>query len=223
MTESTSGSSLDIRGLILVPAVITLGLTLLRLVGELEHWSPRFFSTAAGGGMAVVGISWLPILFGPYFAVKLTRSGNGASGVWKTFGLSLLGLAIMVAGGFVGFAPQFKFPGREILGILLVVLGPTLVTLGWPELFKVLVAYGYAARIPVAIVMFFALRGHWGTHYDALPPNYSGPTSFFGQYMLIGFLPQMVMWIAFTVLVGALFGTLVTALVFRGKTAPAVA
>jgi len=223
MTESTSGSALDIRSLILVPAVITLGLTLLRLAGELEHWSPLFFSTAAGGGMAVVGISWLPFIFGPYFAVKLTRSGHGASSVWKTFGLSLLGFVIMVAGGIVGFAPGGKLPGREILGTLLVVLGPTLVTLGWPALFKVLVAYGYAARIPVAIVMFFALRGHWGTHYDALPPNYSGPTSFFGQYMLIAFLPQMVIWIAFTVLVGTIVGTIVTAVMCRDKTAPAAA
>jgi hypothetical protein len=221
MPESTSDSSLDIRGLILVPALITLGITLLRLAGELAHWSPRFFSNAPGGGMAIVGISWLPFLLGPYFAVKLARSGHGASGVWKTFGLSLLGVVIMVAGGFVGFAPQVKLPGREILGILLIVLGPTLVMLGWPALFKVLVAYGYAARIPVAIVMFFALRGHWGTHYDALPPNYSGPTSFFGQYMQIAFLPQMVVWIAFTVLVGALVGSIVAALVLLGKTKPA--
>jgi len=223
MTESISGSALDIRGLILVPAVITLGITLLRLAGELAHWSPRFFSTAAGGGMAVVGISWLPILFGPYFAVKLARSGHGASSVWKTFGLSLLGMVIMVVGMFVGFAPQFKFPGREILGILLVVLGPTLITLGWPALFRVLVAYGYAARIPVAILMFFALRGHWGTHYDALPPNYSAPTSFFGEYMYVAFEPQMIFWIAFTVVVGSLLGTLVTAVVVRGKTVPAAA
>jgi len=223
MTESTSDTGLDIRGLILVPSVITLGITLLRLVGELEHWSPLFFSTAAGGGMAVVGISWLPIIFGPYFAVKLTRSGHGASSVWKTFGLSLLGMVIMVAGMIVGFAPQLKFPGKEILGIVLVALGPTMVTLGWPALFQVLVAYGYAARIPVAILMFFALRGHWGTHYDGLPPNYSAPTSFFGEYMYVAFEPQMIFWIAFTVVVGSLLGTLVTAVVFRGKAAPAAA
>ena len=100
-------------------------------------------------------------------------------------------------------------------------LAPTLVTLGWPELFRVLVAYGYAARIPVAIVMFFALRAHWGTHYDALPEHYSGPTSFLGQYMVIAFLPQMVVWIAFTVLVGTLTGALVTGVAFRGKGCPA--
>ncbi|MGO8789896.1 MAG: hypothetical protein ACLQVL_21255 [Terriglobia bacterium] len=220
MPDSTSGSSLNIRGLIVVPGVITLGITLLRLAGELAHWSPRFFSSAPGGGMAVVGISWLPFLFGPYFAVRLAGAGHEASGVWKTFGLSLAGLVVMIVGGIVGFGPQVKFPGREILGILLIVLGPTLVTLGWPALFKVLVAYGYAARIPVAILMFFALRGHWGTHYDVLPPNYSGPTSFLGQYMLIAFLPQMVVWIAFTVVMGALIGAIVTALVVRDKATP---
>jgi hypothetical protein len=59
--------------------------------------------------------------------------------------------------------------------------------------------------------MLLALRGHWGTHYDALPPDYAAPTSFFSQYMVIAFLPQMVVWIAFTILVGALIGTLVTA------------
>ena len=222
MTETTSGSSLDVRGLILVPAVITLAITLLRLAGELGHRSHILFNTAAGGGMAIIGISWLPFIFGPYFAVKLVRAGHGPSGAWKTFGLTVLGIVILMVGGVIGFGPQIKFPGREILGILLMVLGPALVIFGWPALFKVLVAYGYAARIPVVILMFFALRGHWGTHYDALPPNYAGPTSFFGQYMFIAFLPQMVIWIAFTVLVGALAGSLITALVVRGKTtAPA--
>jgi hypothetical protein len=39
--------------------------------------------------------------------------------------------------------------------------------------------------------------------------------------MVIAFLPQMVVWVAFTVLVGALFGAVVTAWVFRGETTPA--
>jgi hypothetical protein len=221
MPESTSDSSLNIRGLILVPALITLGITFLRLAGELAHWSPRFFSAAPGGGGALVGISWLPFVLGPYFAVKLTKSGHGAQSVWKTFGLSVLGLVIMIGGGFVGFAPHINFPLRQVIGILLIILAPTLVTLGWPALFKTLMAYGFAARIPVAIIMFFAVRGQWGTHYDVLPPNYSGPASFWGKYMFIAFLPQMVIWIAFTVLVGAFVGAIVTVLAFRGKSVPA--
>jgi len=63
--------SISISKLIIIPAVITLGVTILRLVGELAHWPTPWFSAVAGGGAAVVGISWLPIIFGPYFALKL--------------------------------------------------------------------------------------------------------------------------------------------------------
>jgi len=223
MSEPASGSKLNIKGLILFPAVITLAITLLRLAGELAHWSPRFFSAAAGGGMAIIGISWLPILFGPHFAVKLAGSGQGAPSLWKAFGFAVLGWVIAVAAAYLGFAPQLKFPGKMWVGVLLMVLGASVVMLGWPALFKVLVAYGYAARIPVAVVMLFAMLGHWGTHYDALPPNYSGPTSFFGMYGYLALLPQMIIWIAFTVLVGALVGTIVAAIVSRGKATPSAA
>jgi hypothetical protein len=42
MTERRD--DLSLRSLILVPAVITLAVTLLRLVGELLRWDPSFFS-----------------------------------------------------------------------------------------------------------------------------------------------------------------------------------
>ncbi len=50
--------------LILVPAVITLAVTLLRLVGELQQWSSALFNRSAGGGGAIVGIVWLVPVFG---------------------------------------------------------------------------------------------------------------------------------------------------------------
>ncbi|MFZ0962446.1 MAG: hypothetical protein WAO35_16230 [Terriglobia bacterium] len=220
MPEPTRDSSLDIRGLVLVPALITLGITLLRVGGELAHWSPRFFSTAPGGGAAVVGISWLPFLFGPYFAIKLTASGHGAPSLVKVFGSAMLGIVFFIAAIFVGFLPSLHYPGKELVGYLLLALAASVVTLGWPALFRVLVAYSYAARIPVALVMLFALHGHWGTHYDVVPSMYAGSASFFVVYMQIAFLPQLVLWISFTVLAGALPGTVVTAMVFHGKTPP---
>jgi hypothetical protein len=36
--------NLNIKKLILVPAVITFGITILRLVGELNDWAPTLFS-----------------------------------------------------------------------------------------------------------------------------------------------------------------------------------
>jgi hypothetical protein len=62
--------------LILVPSLITLGVTILRVVGELRDWSPLFFGKEAGGGGAIVGISWLPIFFGIYFALKLGEASS---------------------------------------------------------------------------------------------------------------------------------------------------
>ena len=66
---------LSIRKLVFWPAVITLAMTLLRLTGELLHWSPTLFNPAAGGGGALVGISWLPPVFGILFAIQLVRVG----------------------------------------------------------------------------------------------------------------------------------------------------
>ena len=65
----------SVWGLIAVPALITLAITILRLVGELQPWPSVLFSRQAGGGGAIVGISWLPIIFGPLFAIKLVGSG----------------------------------------------------------------------------------------------------------------------------------------------------
>ena len=87
----------------------------------------------------------------------------------------------------------------------------------WPSLFKALVAYGFAARIPVAIVMFFAISGKWGTHYDAPPPGFPSEMAFWPTYLHIALLPQLVFWVMFTVLIGALFGAIVAAIAGRGR------
>lgn len=212
MEESVAEPKVGITGLILVPTLITLAVTIVRLVGELRHWSPKFFNSAAGGGAAVVGIVWLPIIFGPYFALKLSERGQGAKGMGKAIGLTVVGLIVLFAGGFVGFAPQLRFPGKEAVGYLIIAASAALVFPGWPALFKTLLAYAYAARIPVAILMIFAIGGSWGTHYDALPPEYHGPTAFWPKYFDIAFLPQLIFWVAFTVIIGALFGSIAVAI-----------
>ena len=104
MADSSPASSLRVTRLIAVPAVITLAITFLRVVGELLHWSTLFFSRAAGGGGAIVGISWLPIIFGPYFAIKIANTGSEPARFAKGFGFAALGVVVFLAGGFLGFA-----------------------------------------------------------------------------------------------------------------------
>jgi hypothetical protein len=67
-TTSTPPSTLS---LIRIPAAITLAVTLLRLVLELSGAPGWLASTAGGGGRAVLGIAWLPLLFGPWFAFRI--------------------------------------------------------------------------------------------------------------------------------------------------------
>lgn len=223
MTETSSGSRVCISRLILIPAVITLGVTLLRLVGELQHWPSLLFSTAAGGGAAIVGIFWLPFIFGPYFAVKLARAGKTPAGTGKAIGFALLGFGLLFVGSFLQIAPQVKFPGKFVVGLVLMLAAAGLQFVSWAPLALTLVAYGYAARIPVAIVMFFAIRGSWGTHYDALPPGVPADIPFWSLYFRIGLLPQLVFWVIFTLIVGAVCGGVAAAITLRRKPAEAAA
>jgi hypothetical protein len=71
----------------------------------------------------------------------------------------------------------------------------------------VLLAYGYAARVPVAFVMFLAFRGQWGTHYDALPPGWHSE-GLWRDFVWLGFFPQLTFWVGFTIAAGSLFGAL---------------
>ena len=93
--------------------------------------------------------------------------------------------------GVLGFALNqlveatvFQFANISISSMLLIlwavaILSVYLQYLARPALCKLLIAYGLGARIPVVIIMFFALRGHWGTHYD----RPSGPFRWTNQMM----------------------------------------
>jgi len=189
--------------------------TLLRLVGELQHWPSALFNREAGGGGSIIGITWLVLIFGAYFAVKIARSGEDVPGGGRVIGFALLGLVITALGGWLGFAPQVQFPGKIIVGLVLIVIGALMPFYGWRTLAKVLLAYGYAARIPVVILMYFAFRGNWGTHYDALPPEIPKDMPFWNKYFEFAVVPQMVMWIAFTLIVGSIFGGIAVAFAAR--------
>ena len=94
MEMSRSGP--NVKRLIMVPALIALAITIVRLVGELAGGSSALFSSEAGGGGALVGIVWLVPIFGVYFAIKLVRQGFGPESAGKVIGLAVLGLVAAV-------------------------------------------------------------------------------------------------------------------------------
>ena len=206
----------NIKKLILIPAIVSFAITILRLVGELNDWSPSLFSREAGGGGSIIGISWLVPIFGVYFAMKLIRDGYPPNGNAKV-------IALAVAGAFAGMALMVPFINRgptDPIAVLMTFVGAgvgvALQSIAWPELFKTLLAYAFAVRIPVALVMLVAILGNWGTHYDVPPPGGLPEMSPFAKWFFIGAVYQFSFWIMFTLVIGSLSGG-VAALVMRAK------
>jgi hypothetical protein len=215
MSDPDSAPPTSITKLILVPALITLGITLLRLTGELKGWSPVFFGRAAGGGGSLLGISWLPLILGPYFALKLARSDRGPASVGRAIGLAMAGLVLFFLASYLAFGTTLAIAVRMPAGFLLMIVAGITAWKGWPALGKTLTAYAYAARIPVLIIMFFAFRGNWGTHYDAIPPEYTGPMDLMTKFFGLGAMPQLIFWVVYTIIIGALLGTIFAAVAHR--------
>ena len=105
-----------------------------------------------------------------------------------------------------------------ILSVFVVVffVGIAIAILAWPALGRTLLAYGLAARIPIALLMLVAMLGNWGTHYDARP---SYQMSALGWWVAIGLAPQLSFWMWYTIGFGALFGTVAAAIARRRGTA----
>lgn len=209
----------SLKSLIVGPAVITLAVTLLRLIGELQEWSPRFFSRQGGGGGALVGIVWLIPIFGVYFAWKLARAG-AAPAAGRAIGHAVIAVAL-VAVTMVVASQVLKLGQNGLLGAFtLAGLAAAFIAYrGWPALGRTLLAYGLAARIPVILVMLAAFLGHWGTHYDAPPPGFPAMAPL-PKWFFLGVLPQTFLWIPFTIFLGAFFGALSLLAVGRRREAP---
>ena len=212
---SSSVNTLNLRQLVLVPALISLGVTLLRLVGELNRWSPLLFGREAGGGGAIVGISWLIPIFGIYFALKLGRMGHRPTSGWRTASASLLAVAVAAVVIVAMYLIGQSFALQAASGVLGSLAALYVMSKSWPALFKTLLCYAFAVRIPVAIVMLFAIYGNWGTHYELGPPGMPEMAPFV-KWVAIGLIPQMTAWIATTVVFGSLFGGIAVALAGKG-------
>ncbi len=216
MADSDKGP-ISVKDMILVPAVITLAVTILRLTGELNGWSPLLFNSEAGGGAAIVGIAWLVPIFGVYFALRLARSGGAPTSAGRVLAYAAGGLAaavaIMIGGSLlVGEA----YPVAMLVPAVAGIVGMSIACRGWCALGRILFYYALAARIPVILITLLAVVGDWGTHYDAVPPGFP-EMSAMGKFFWSGVVPQLTVWVAYTMVVGALFGGIAVAVTSRRR------
>jgi hypothetical protein len=213
----------------LPPALIALAMTLLRLAGELRGWSETWFSRATGGLVPVsavswvVGITWLALPFGAWFAWRLARSGAAKPRAGRAVLVSVLALGVLYGVGRLVQALASRLVAAAGVGFLafllaiwtVAVVAAILAWQAWPALGRVLLAYGVLSRAVVVIVMFLALRGRWGTHYDYADAPGVRELPLGTAYLLLAFLPQLVFWVGYTIVLGMLAGAVVVAAMGR--------
>ena len=202
----------------LPPALIALAVTLLRLAGELQGWSEAWFSRATSGLVPegavswLVGITWLALPFGAWFAFRLARSGAAIPPAGRAVLLATLALVVLYGGTRLVSLLRLGFPGFLLAIWTVGVLAAVLAWQAWPALGRVLFAYGLLSRAVVALVMFLAMRGRWGTHYDYADMPRVLELPFGTAYLMFAFIPQLVFWLAYTIVLGMVAGTLLAAL-----------
>ena len=175
----------------LPPALIALAVTLLRLAGELQGWSEAWFSRATSGLVPegavswLVGITWLALPFGAWFAFRLARSGAAIPPAGRAVLLATLALVVLYGGTRLVSLLRLGFPGFLLaiwtMGVLAAVLAWQLLRSGERP-----PSTGRAVLV------------------QELP--------FWTAYLALAFIPQLVFWVAFTIVVGMLAGTLVVTL-----------
>jgi hypothetical protein len=201
--------------LLLWPTLLTLAVTLLRFAGELGGWSPEYFSRLPGGGLSPLGITWLAPLVGFTFGWRLERAGVRSPSPAVALGVPaaavVVGPLVAVAGGRLF---RTSWASNFTLWAVVSVVVAAVVLAAWPALGRVLLAYAYAARIPVVLVMAVAIWKHAGTHYDLPPPGFPAMPPL-RRWLWISVLPQMTIWVAWTMAAGAIGGALGWGTAFR--------
>jgi len=192
---------------ILVAALISLAITLLRLYGEVHDWSPAIFSKEPGGGGSLLGVDWLIPILGIWFGIRLKRGGQGPENPKRALLVALVALVVMV--GCIAFtSPKTPTPAPTVKVALISVvslLAGVAVFSTWKRLGGALVVYAYLAHIPVLVVMYIAMQHGWGTHYEKGFPGLP-EMEFTTRFLVIAVLPQLVTWIGFTAFLGGFLG-----------------
>ena len=167
-----------------------------------------------------MGISWLPIIFGPYFALRLAGAGDRPSSLGKAVGFAFLGLVVFVLGGVLG-SSSLPTPLQSNSARV-----PADACSSVYSRHRLAFVREHLARVRLGgphpgldcDVLRYARKWWpgWGTHYDAVPPMFA-QASFAKKFFEMAVVPQLTLWLGWTVVVGSIFGGIAVALSRRGK------
>jgi hypothetical protein len=193
--------------MLFVTAMLTLVVTVVRLIGEYNHWDADWFSTEAGSRFNPFGIVWLIPVVGFLLGRRMSQSG---------------GVPRFVTGFFV---PMFSFFAQLIASVLVFAnlegdellaashyiywgswIASLLALFAWPRAFVVLLIYAISARAPVIWIQYLDIQNGWQTHYgrvrDVMGSMGADERLWVLNYAQIGW------WIPFTVTLGCGFAAI---------------
>jgi len=225
--KPSGGKPRGILSLVLVPALLTLVVTIVRLVGERSDWMPVLFNTHGPDPeqqQALFGITLLIPVFGFWFGFKLRRDTGGPANLMGSVLQYVIAIGVLAGGFFAAktlgwfVMPSKEQPGAPVgMGVVAGLMAAVflIVLTAWPRLSSTLLVYALLARLPVVGITFLAVANNWGTHYEKLPPFFQVPEGM-DKAMFLS-MPQLVFWPVVTMLVGGLCGCLGAALAGKKK------
>ncbi len=191
--------------LVLVPVLLTVAVAVVRFLGQVWGWIP----TESGGGLHLLGIVWLPFVFGPWFARRLLRDGPGSRwGRWRAAAVSgLLALVVLVSWMFAPLAdaPPGPVTAAATSVALRTSFTATLVVTAalaamWWRLAWTLVCYAVPVRLTVILLTWIAKTSDFDTHYTKFGP--SGEEHALPKTMALASVAQLGFWVPFAVVCG---------------------
>lgn len=195
--------------LVLWPSIVTLLISIARLVGEREGWMP----TASGGSFAWLGISWFGFAMGVWFGWRLRRGGDGPR-IGKAWAWSLLTLLVFVGTAAWQLADISRtdssaaalVPLRAaVLAIVAVAVPLALLQFViWPRLAWTLLAYAIPARITVFFIAWYAKSQEWDSHYTKFGP--AGILRDLPGTLESAAISQLGFWVPLTMVIGTVLG-----------------
>jgi hypothetical protein len=202
--------------LVAPPALLALAVTLVRLAGERLDLAPALFGKDAGSVGAIVGIIWLAPFVGAYLGWRLAQAERVPPPPGRVARHAAAAAALFVTfGGCVAWL----WPPYQVQVVLGAAVAAGIVALqlrGWPAFGRAMFAYALCSRLPVTVVMFFAIQGAWGTHYDAFPPGFP-ITDPLQKWLWGGVVVQLTVWVGITVLLGSLGGSVAAVIAARRR------
>lgn len=195
--------------LILAPSIVTLAVSVVRVVGEREGWFP----TKEGGFGVLAGIFFVGLLFAAWFALRLRRAGS-APRVRLPWAWSLASiLPVVIAFGLT--APKLMeqeandagyaaLQTSALAGAAAAAIAAVVQFVVWPRLAWTLLCYAIPARLTVIAITWLAKSQAWDTHYTKFGPK--GWTFDMAGTMTRTAVMQFGFWIPITIVTGTLLG-----------------